>query len=71
MIKGIIQILCLDELDEHRMHTKGGEKGEMGDWGEKVEWDAKALKVTNLASLKTPKVADLIKPKYQEGYRLD
>ena len=49
----------------------GGEKGEMGDWGEKVEWDAKNLKVTNLASLKTPRVADLIKPKYPEGYRLD
>ena len=27
----------------------------MGDWGEKVEWDAKDLKVTNLAALKTPK----------------
>jgi len=51
--------------------AKGGEKGEMGDWGEKVAWDAKGLKVTNLASLKTPGVADLIKPKYQEGYRLD
>ena len=51
--------------------AKGGAKGEMGDWGEKVEWDAKGLKVTNLASLKTPGVADLIKPKYREGYRLD
>jgi len=51
--------------------AKGGEKGEMGDWGEKVEWDAKGLKVTNLASLKTPRVADLIKPEYPEGYRLD
>jgi predicted dehydrogenase len=51
--------------------AKGGENGEMGDWGEKVEWDAKNLKVTNLASLKTPGVADLIKPKYPEGYRLD
>jgi predicted dehydrogenase len=49
----------------------GGEKGEMGDWGEKVEWDAKNLKVTNLASLKTPRVADLIKPTYPDGYRLD
>ena len=39
--------------------------------GEKVEWDAKNLKVTNLASLKTPGVADLIKPNYPEGYRLD
>ena len=51
--------------------AKGGEGGEMGDWGEKVEWDAKNLKVTNLASLKTPGVADLIKPTYPEGYRLD
>ena len=49
----------------------GGENGAMGDWGEKVEWDAKNLKVTNLAALKTPRVADLIKPKYAEGYRLD
>jgi predicted dehydrogenase len=51
--------------------AKGGDNGEMGEWGEKVEWDAKNLKVTNLASLKTPGVADLIKPKYREGYRLD
>ncbi|MCX7420924.1 MAG: Gfo/Idh/MocA family oxidoreductase [Planctomycetia bacterium] len=49
----------------------GGADGSMGEWGEKVEWDAKALKVTNLAALKTPRVADLIKPKYPEGYRLD
>jgi predicted dehydrogenase len=49
----------------------GSENGEMGDWGEKVEWDAKNLKVTNLASLKTPGVADLIKPVYAEGHRLD
>lgn len=41
------------------------------EWGEKVEWDAKNLKVTNLASLKTEKVADLIKPNYTEGYKLD
>lgn len=51
--------------------AKGGPDGAMGDWGEKVEWDAKNLKVTNLASLKTPRVADLIKPTYPEGYRLD
>jgi predicted dehydrogenase len=51
--------------------ANGGENGAMGDWGEKVEWDAKNLKVTNLASLKTPHVADLIKPTYPEGYRLD
>ncbi len=49
----------------------GGANGEMGDWGEKVEWDAKNLKVTNIASLKTPGVADLVKPKYPAGYRLD
>jgi len=49
----------------------GGENGELGDWGEKVEWDAKNLKVTNLAALKTPRVADLIKPVYSEGHRLD
>jgi len=51
--------------------AKGGADGQMGDWGEKVEWDAKNLKVTNLASLTTPGVADLVKPKYPEGYRLD
>jgi len=51
--------------------AKGGANGEMGDWGEKVEWDAKNLKVTNLADLKTPRVADLIKPTYPQGYRLD
>ena len=51
--------------------AKGGANGEMGDWGEKVEWDAKNLKVTNLDALKTPGVADLVKPKYPEGYRLD
>ena len=49
----------------------GGKDGAMGEWGEKVEWDAKNLVVTNLASLKTPHVADLIKPKYAEGHRLD
>jgi hypothetical protein len=51
--------------------AKGGANGEMGDWGEKVEWNAKDLKVTNLADLKTPRVADLIKPNYPQGYRLD
>jgi predicted dehydrogenase len=51
--------------------AQGGANGEMGEWGEKVEWDAKNLKVTNLASLKTPRVADLIKPTYAQGYRLD
>lgn len=51
--------------------AKGGENGEMGEWGEKVEWDAKNLKVTNLAALNTPRVADLIKPAYASGHRLD
>ena len=51
--------------------ANGGANGEMGDWGEKVEWDAKGLKVTNLAALKTPKVADLIKPVYAKGHTLD
>jgi predicted dehydrogenase len=51
--------------------AKGGPNGEMGEWGEKVEWDARNLQVTNLAALKTPRVADLVKPKYAEGYRLD
>ncbi|MDR0328352.1 MAG: Gfo/Idh/MocA family oxidoreductase [Planctomycetaceae bacterium] len=56
--------------------SKGGSKSGsdeqvMGDWGEKVEWDAKNLVVTNLSSLKTPGVADLVKPIYTDGYRLD
>jgi hypothetical protein len=51
--------------------SQGGPDGTMGDWGEKVEWDAVNLKVTNLNQLKTPRVADLIKPTYPEGYRLD
>ena len=41
------------------------------EWGEKVEWDAKNIVVTNLASLKTPGVADLVKPKYRGDHRLD
>jgi len=36
--------------------------------GEKIEWDARNLKITNLADLKTPGVAELVKPKYQNGY---
>jgi predicted dehydrogenase len=51
--------------------AEGGPEGAMGDWGELVEWDANNLQVTNLADLKTPGVADLIKPRYPEGYRLD
>ncbi|MCL2119643.1 MAG: Gfo/Idh/MocA family oxidoreductase [Planctomycetaceae bacterium] len=41
------------------------------EWGEKVLWDAPNMKITNLADLKTPGVADLIKPVYREGYVLD
>ncbi|MGL6226525.1 MAG: Gfo/Idh/MocA family protein [Thermoguttaceae bacterium] len=44
---------------------------EKGKEGEKVMWDAANLKVTNLADLKTPGVADLIKPKYRGEYKLD
>ena len=36
--------------------------------GEKVLWDAKNLKVTNLDQLKTPGVAELVKPVYHNGY---
>ncbi len=50
--------------------AEGGANGAMGEWGEKVQWDAKNLKVTNLSSLKTPGVAELIKPKYPAGYEL-
>jgi predicted dehydrogenase len=50
---------------------KGAGDDALGDWGEKIEWDAKNLVVTNLASLKTPGVADLVKPIYTEGYQLD
>jgi predicted dehydrogenase len=41
------------------------------EWGEKVMWDAPNMKITNLANLKTPGVADLIKPVYRQGYTLD
>jgi len=51
--------------------AQGGSGGAMGEWGEKVEWDAKNLQVTNLAALKTPRVAELIKPVYPAGYTLD
>jgi len=51
--------------------AQGGPGGAMGEWGEKVEWDAKNLQVTNLTALKTPRVADLIKPVYPAGYTLD
>jgi hypothetical protein len=51
--------------------AQGGENGSMGEWGEKVEWDANNLVVRNLADLKTPGIADLIKPVYGDGYILD
>ena len=41
------------------------------EWGEKIMWDAQNMRITNLASLKTSGVADLIKPVYREGYMLD
>jgi len=51
--------------------AEGGPDGAMGDWGEKIDWDAKNLQVTNLSSLKTHGVQDLVKPVYTDGYRLD
>jgi len=41
------------------------------EWGEKVLWDAPNMTITNLSSLQTPGVADLIKPVYPQGYTLD
>ena len=41
------------------------------EWGEKIEWNAEKLEVTNLASLQTPGIAELLKPKYREGHVLD
>jgi predicted dehydrogenase len=41
------------------------------EWGEKVFWDSANMRITNLADLKTPGVADLIKPVYRKGYALD
>jgi hypothetical protein len=41
------------------------------EWGEKVLWDRENMNITNLGDLKTPRVADLIKPVYREGYTLD
>ncbi|NBW97231.1 MAG: gfo/Idh/MocA family oxidoreductase [Planctomycetia bacterium] len=51
--------------------AQGGPGGAMGEWGEKVDWNARNLEVTNLAALKTPRVAELIKPVYPAGYTLD
>ena len=39
-----------------------------GERGETIKWDAKKLEVTNLAELKTPGVAELVRPEYQNGY---
>lgn len=39
-----------------------------GERGETIKWDAKKLQVTNLAELKTPGVAELVRPEYQNGY---
>ena len=41
---------------------------EAGKRGETIEWDAENLIVTNLDSLKTPGVAELVRPKYADGY---
>ncbi|MBR0226499.1 MAG: Gfo/Idh/MocA family oxidoreductase [Thermoguttaceae bacterium] len=39
-----------------------------GERGETIKWDAKKLNVTNLAEIKTPGVAELVRPEYQNGY---
>ncbi len=39
--------------------------------GETIKWDAANMNVTNLAEIKTPKTADLVKPVYRDGYKLD
>ena len=41
------------------------------EWGEKIYWDRENMKIKNLADIKTPGVADLIKPVYRRGYELD
>ncbi|MCL2711136.1 MAG: Gfo/Idh/MocA family oxidoreductase [Planctomycetaceae bacterium] len=41
------------------------------EWGEKVMWDSASMTITNLADIKTPGVAELIKPVYRQGYTLD
>ena len=41
------------------------------EWGEKILWDATSRQITNLASLQTPGIAELIKPVYPQGYTLD
>jgi hypothetical protein len=49
----------------------GGPDGTLGEWGEKIEWDARNLVVTNVSSLETQGVVELVKPVYREGHRLD
>ena len=39
-----------------------------GERGATIKWDAENLKITNLDELKTPGVADLVFPEYQNGY---
>jgi len=39
--------------------------------GETIKWDAANMKITNLTDIKTPGTADLVKPVYRDGYRLD
>ncbi|MGL6193804.1 MAG: Gfo/Idh/MocA family oxidoreductase, partial [Thermoguttaceae bacterium] len=39
--------------------------------GEPIHWDAEKMAVTNLDSIRTPGTADLIKPAYRKGFRLD
>ena len=43
---------------------------EADEWGEKVEWDATNLVVTNVSSLRTPGVAELVKPEYRGDHVL-
>ena len=49
----------------------GAGNNQIGDWGERIVWDAENLAVTNLSRLRTPGIAELVKPTYSEGYRLD
>jgi len=41
---------------------------EEGKRGETIKWNAKKLEVTNLDELKTPGVAELVRPEYENGY---
>ena len=46
----------------------GGPNGGMGEWGEKVEWDARNLKVTNLASIKLLEKTGFKREGYARAY---